>query len=391
MTSVRRASAGHLAEVTASRNAWVEVDLEALEANVQALRAVIGPHVELIAIVKANAYGHGAAALGPRMEAMGASRLAVAWMGEALALRAAGARGPILVLGHAFPADAAAAVQHDITLTIHSEELALSLSRAAEEAGRTARVHVKVDTGLHRFGLTAGEAVALASTARGLPGVDVEGLWTHIANADEEDDSFSDEQFSVFSRACAALPWIRYRHMANSATILRRPQLHLEGVRAGLALYGVDPGPHAAAGNLQPVLQLKARLARVVALKEGEGVSYGLSWKATKPSLAGLVPVGYGDGWKRSLADGGHVLIHGRRCPVIGRVMMDHLMVDLTGLPEATAEGDEVVLLGRQGAGGLTATELATVAGTIGWDILASLQARLPRLYHRRGAVEAID
>jgi len=380
-----------LDSLTASRNAWAEIDLGALEANVATLRSAVGAGVELIAVVKANAYGHGAAALAPRLEEMGADRLAVAWVSEALALRAAGARGPLLVLGHAFPADAMAAMESDITLTIHSMATARAVSDAAVAAGRMARVHVKVDTGLHRFGVTPEAAVALAEAARVLPGVEVEGLWTHIANADEEDDSFSDQQLEVFGRVVAQLPWIPYRHVANSASILRRPAMHFDGVRAGLALYGVAPGPHTHGRGLRPILQVKARLARVVDLAQGEGVSYGLAWKAERPSVAGLVPLGYGDGWRRSLAGGGEVLVSGQRCPIIGRVMMDHFMVDLTGLAARPSEGDEAVLLGSQGADCITADELAGRAGTISWDILASLQARIPRLYHRAGMVEAGD
>ncbi|MGK2966356.1 MAG: alanine racemase [Tepidiformaceae bacterium] len=381
-----------LADVTRSRNAWIEVDLGALDVNVAALRAACAPGVELIAIVKANAYGHGAAVLGPALASMGVARLGVAWMAEAVALRRAGARGPLIVLGHSFPADAPAAVEHDITLTVHSLELGNALSAAATSAGTTARVHVKVDTGLHRFGLPLDDAVALAEQLRTLPGIDVEGLWTHMANADEADDSFSDQQLDIFAEAVRRLPWIPYRHAANSASILRRPGLHFEGTRAGLAVYGVAPGPHAPASGLRPALQIKARLARVVELQPGDGVSYGLAWKAAAPATVGLVPVGYGDGWHRRLGHGsGDVLVHGVRCPLVGLVMMDHFMVDLTALPGAASEGDEVVLLGTQDAETISADELAERAGTISWDILASLQARLPRLYHRQSLVEAID
>jgi len=211
-----------------------------------------------------------------------------------------------------------------------------------------------------------------------------------MANADEADDSFAETQHAVFREAERRLPWIRYRHTANSATALRRGNLHYEGVRLGLALHGIlPPNSPPPPGGLRPVLSLKARLARVAELAPGEGVSYGLTWRAERPSRVGLVPVGYADGWRRSLGNRGHVLIAGRRSPIIGRVAMDQFLVDVTELPSA-AEGTEVVLLGRQGDEQITVDEIAALEDTISWDVTASLQARLPRIAHRVGVVEAI-
>ncbi|MBI5949948.1 MAG: alanine racemase [Chloroflexi bacterium] len=378
-----------LAEATRARNAWIEVDLDAIEANVRALRGWIGPGVELIAVVKANAYGHGVEGVAPALERAGVDRLAVVWMPEALGLRALGLTLPVLVLGHAFPEDAPAAVEASITMTCHSRELGRALSLAAVAAGKTATVHVKVDTGLHRFGVAPDEAVALAEFLRTLPGVEVEGLWTHMANADEADDSFSSRQRAVFEATVKRLPWVPYRHTANSATALRRGELRYEGVRSGLALRGVLP-PNSPGPDLQPILALKARLARVHAIEPGEGVSYGLAWKAGAASRIGLVPVGYADGWKRQLGTaGGRVLVAGVPCPMVGRAAMDQFMVDVTAVPTA-AEGDEVVLIGDQGGERITADEVAAHAGTISWDVVAPLGARLPRLFHRGGLVELV-
>ncbi len=279
-------------------------------------------------------------------------------------------------------------MEHDITLTIHSLDLAEALSAEAMRQGRTATVHVKVDTGLHRFGVPPEEAVALAEAARGLPGIVVEGLTTHMANADEADDSFADEQHAAFEQTARRLPWIPYRHTANSATALRRGELRYHGVRIGLALHGILPANTPSIG-VRPVLSLKARLARVADVAPGEGVSYGLTWRAERQSRVGLVPVGYADGWRRSLGNAGSVLIDGRRCPIVGRVCMDQFLADVTDLPSA-AEGDEVVLIGRQGAETISADEVAELTDTISWDVIASLQARLPRIYHRDGVVERI-
>lgn len=377
-----------LAEVTASLNSWLEVDLDAVTGNVAALRKQLDAGVELIAVVKANAYGVGVEGFAPALEAAGVERFAVVWLSEALALRRLGVKAPILVLGHAFPEDAEDAMQHDITLTCHSRELGNALSAAAVARGRVARVHIKVDTGLHRFGVTLDEAVALANELRGLPGIDVEGLTTHMANADEADDSFSDEQHAAFREAAGRLPWIRYRHTANSATALRRPGLRYDGVRIGLALHGVMP-PNTTALEIRPAIALKARLARVAEVEPGEGVSYGLAWRASRPSRVGLVPVGYADGWRRSLGNSGTVLVRGRRCPMVGRVCMDQFLCDVTDVPGA-AEGDEAVLFGTQGSEHIGVDEVAELANTISWDIMASLTARLPRIFHRGELVEKV-
>lgn len=378
-----------LAEATASLNSWLEIDLDAVAFNVRALRTAMGPGVEIIAVVKANAYGAGAAIVAPALEAAGVERFAVVWAHEALALRRAGVTRPILVLGHAFPADAVAAVQAGVTLTCDTLELGRALSAAATAKGLTATVHVKVDTGLHRFGLELDAAVSLAETLRALPGVEVEGLTTHMANADEPDDSFADRQHERFTAAAARLPWIPYRHTANSATALRRTELRYQGVRIGLALHGVLP-ENTGGPPLTPILALKARLARVANVDEDEGVSYGLTWKAARRSRVGLVPVGYADGWRRNLGNRGAVLVRGQRCPIVGRVCMDQFLVDVTDVPGVQG-GDETVLIGAQGGERVSATDVAALAETIPWDVLASLQARLPRLYHRSGRVEHIQ
>lgn len=377
-----------LGEVTRNLNSWIEVDLGAARANVRTLKGVLGP-VELIAVVKANAYGAGAAVLAPELEGAGVDRFAVVWPHEGYMLRQAGVTRPVLVLGHAFPADATQAVRAGLTLTCHSRELGEAVSEAAGLAGVTARVHVKVDTGLHRFGLELDTAVALAEYLRGLPHVEVEGLTTHMANADEADDSFAETQHEVFRAAAARLPWIPYRHTANSATALRRGELRYSGARVGLAIHGILP-PNTPGPVLNPVLALRARVARVTEVAPGEGVSYGLTWRPERPSRVALIPVGYADGWRRNLGNEGEVLVRGARCPMAGRVCMDQFLVDVTEVPGGVAEGEVATLLGSDGGEAITAADVAARAGTIAWDVIASLQGRLPRLYHRAGEVEQI-
>jgi alanine racemase len=377
-----------LDEATRELNSWLELDLDAVSHNVHALRQWIGGGVELIAVVKANAYGHGTAGIAPALEAAGVDRFAVVWPAEAVALRDSGISRPILVLGHAFPGDAQGCIARDITLTAHSLPLLEAVSNAAKGQGKTARVHIKVDTGLHRSGVTPDEAVALAEAARTLPAIEVEGLSTHMANADEVDDSFTDVQHERFRAVASRLPWVRFRHTANSASAIRRQELRYEGVRLGLSLHGIFP-PNSPGPDLRPVLSLKARLARVSDVPVGDGVSYGLAWRAERPSRVGLVPVGYADGWRRSLGGAGAVLVAGQSCPILGRVAMDQFIVDVTAV-EGCAEGAEAVLIGSQGAERITADEVAALAGTISWDVVASLQARLPRLYHRNRVVERV-
>lgn len=378
-----------LSSLTSQLNAWIEVDLEQLAANVRTLRQEVGPEVELIAVVKANAYGHGAAGVAPALEQAGVDRFAVFSVAEGLALREAGITRPILVLGHAYPREAEAAVGARLTLTVDEAELGRALDDAAARLGTRAAVHVKVDTGLHRFGLPLEEAVQLAEWLRTLPNVFVEGLWTHMANADEPDDAFSEVQAERFEEAARRLPWIPYRHAANSATSLRRAGLRYHGIRVGITLFGLVP-PNTPNPGLRPVLALRARLARVTEVAPGEGVSYGLTWRAERPSRVGLVPVGYADGWMRALSNRGFVLVGGRRVPIVGRVCMDQFLVDVTDVPGVRA-GDEVTLLGRQGAEEITADDVAEWAGTISWEVLSRLGGRLPRLYHRQGRIEAVE
>ena len=377
-----------LEKATANLNAWVEVDLAAQRQNVQVLKAEFGEGVALIAVVKANAYGAGIDGVARSLEHDGADRFAVVWLDEALQLRELGVKRPILVLGGTPPARAEEAVAAGLTLTCDSEALGVALSQAAGFRGRRAVVHLHHDSGLNRDGLTARELVPLAKTLRELPNLTVEGLSTHMANADEANDSFSATQLAEFHALSRELSWIPFRHTANSATGLRRRAAKYNGVRVGLALHGVLPDNTAQAG-LEPVLSLRARVLRVHDVSPGEGVSYGLTWRARDAARVALIPVGYADGWHRSLGNRGAVLLNGRRCPIVGRVCMDQFVVDVTAAG-AVVPGDVATMIGAQEGAALDAREVAAQAGTIAWDILASIQPRLARLFHRNGNVEAV-
>ncbi len=376
-----------LSNATKALNAWIEVDLDALANNARVLRETAGD-ATVIAVVKANAYGHGLDIVGPALEAAGIERFGVIFMPEALDLRATGVTRPVVVLGHSFPEDAAAAVANDITLTVDTNAQAEAVSEAALSAGKApVPVHIKVDSGMHRFGLMPTEVAALASHVRGLGGVTLEALWTHLAMADHEDDSFTAQQDAVVAEAMRLVGDVPMRHIANTATTIRHPEFRYEGVRTGIGIYGGLPD-HTPNPGLQPVLSMKARLARVFDVAPGEGVSYGLTWRAERQSRVALIAVGYADGYNRGLSNRGQVLVRGRRCPVVGRVCMDNFLVDVTDVPGATA-GDETVLIGEQGSETISAREVAAAIDTINYEVLAGLNRRLPRLGHRQGIVEA--
>ncbi len=373
-------------EAYPGRPCWAEIDLDALAANVALLCGRAAP-ARLYAVVKANAYGHGAVACGRAALLAGAHGLAVVCVDEAEELRRAGVTAPLLVVGYTPPSDAARVVALGLMPTVGAPELCEALSAAAARAGAVVPIHLELETGLHRHGLTPEACVALAERARGLPGLEVRGLFTHFAAAEEGDQRFTRRQFEALKRVSERLPWVPERHCAASASVLLDHEMALDAVRAGLSLYGYRPAPWCGTEvDLQPVLSLRARLARVLEVERGATVGYGRTWAAARASRIALVMCGYADGYRRGLGNRAHLLVRGRRAPVVGRVAMDMCMVDVTAVPEA-AVGDVATLIGRDGAEEVTADELASLGDTISWEILAGLSARVPRLYLRGGQV----
>ena len=370
------------------RPCWAEVDLDAVERNVKLLAARAAP-ARLWAVVKGNAYGHGAVAVGQAALQAGAAALAVVAVDEAEELRRAGITAPISVVGYTPPSDAARVAALGLRATVASAELLDALSAAAR--GRAPVViDLELETGLERHGLRPDALVALAERARAAPGVKVSGLFTHFAAAEEGDQRFTRRQFDVLRATAARLPWIPEKHCSASASVLVDPEMSLDVVRTGLALYGYKPAPWVGAdAELVPALALRARIARVTEVERGATVGYGRTWAAARPSRIALVMCGYADGYRRALSNRAHVLVAGRRAPVVGRIAMDMFMVDVTAVP-GVAPGQVVTLLGRDGDERVDADELAALADTISWDVLAGLATRLPRLYLRGGAVVAI-
>ena len=361
-----------------------EIDLSALAHNVRALRQAVG--VTVAAVIKADGYGHGAVAAARAAVAGGAGWLAVATADEGIAVRRAGIGVPILVLGWTPPQAMAAALAHDLRLTAVDPADFAAASAAAVATGRTARLHVKIDSGMGRLGFAAWQPdtpARIAELAR-QPQVEVEGIYTHFACADEPDDSYTLEQLRLFQGVVDAVRRAGLRpaviHAANSAAALRRPETRFDLVRLGLAIYGLEPYPGAAAGlGLRPALRWVTHVAQVKVLAPGMGISYGRTCVPDRPLRVAVLPVGYADGYDRRLSNRGEVVIGGRRARGLGRVCMDQIVV---GEVDATVRaGDEAVLLGRQGRDCISAVEMAAWLDTIPYEVLTRIGPRVARVY----------
>ena len=367
------------------RPAWAEIDLDAVSGNAATLAALVTP-ARLCAVVKADGYGHGAVQAARAALAGGASWLAVALVEEGLELRQAGIDAPVLVLSEPPRPAVADAVRAGLTLTVYT---AAGIGEVVGAAGRFARavpVHLKVDTGMHRVGADAADAPALAERIASEPSLRFEGLWTHLAVADEPEDPFTGEQLARFEKVRAELaarglvPEIV--HAANSGGAILHPPSRFDLVRCGISLYGYPPAPgQAGAAELTPALSLKAEVTMVRHLSAGERPSYGRRRPLPTDSVVATVPLGYADGVVRALSHaGGEVLIGGRRCPMAGTVTMDQLMVDC-GPDAAVDVGTEVVLIGSQGGQTITADDWAARLGTISYEVLCGVGRRVDRRY----------
>jgi alanine racemase len=380
------------------------VDLDAFSGNVRALRAGLRDRepCELMAVVKANAYGHGIVMCAHAALEADAERLGVARIEEGLLLRAHGIDAPILALGPFNPALAGQAAEQGVAVAVGSTGGLERVLPALAGAARRLEVHLKVDSGMHRYGVDPEDAVGVARTLADVAGIDFAGLFSHFATADEADPAFMREQERRFGAVRAELESMgllpRLIHQTNSAGTIRgvktaQPESN-SGIaiyRVGLALYGLSPSSDVPApAGVRPVLSLRTRLGRVFTLDSGEGVSYGLTHVARRPTRCGTVPVGYGDGLFRLLSNAGWMSVRGARCSILGRVCMDQTVIDLENAPDA-AEGDEVVVLGDGSDASMSADDMAGVVGTINYEIVTALSARVPRLYLRGGEPVAVS
>lgn len=368
----------------ASIQAHVEVNLNAIQANAAAIKAHTGG--QLVAVVKADAYGHGAI---PVVEALKtiADMFAVATVAEAIELREAGIQEPILILFSPLPGFAEDIVAYRLTPAVDNFTLAQKLNKVVEDSKSRSRqastekvkVHVDVNTGINRCGIRYTEAAEFLKKLNTLPHLEVEGIFTHFATADEADKSFAHVQLNRFSSVLTNVPNVRIKHAANSAATLAIPESHLDAVRPGLSLYGIYPANEKPI-PLQPALTWKARVGWIDFVQQGEGVSYGLTYQAPSRTRVAGIQVGFGDGYPRPLSDVGEVLIGGKRCPIIGLICMDMMVVSLESA-DNVAVGDEVVLIGKQGSEKITIYEVANRANTIPYEILTSIAKRVNRIY----------
>lgn len=377
---------------------YAAVDLDAIGYNMEQMRQNLSPGTRMIGVIKADAYGHGAVQIGRELEGLSyVWGYAVATAEEALILRHAGLRKPVLVLGHTFSYSYEDLIRGDIRLTVFREDSIEELSACARRMGRTARVHVKVETGMSRIGVMPDESgLRFVEKALCAEGIAVEGVYTHFARADEADKSAARRQLVLLqdfiertkSRLHYSFP---IKHCSNSAGIVELPEANLDAVRAGITMYGLWPSAEVSRDviALQPVLSLKSRIVYVKEVPTGTEISYGGTYITPGRMRIATIPVGYGDGYPRSLSNKGYVLIRGKRAPILGRVCMDQFMVGLTGIPEA-AEGDEVTLLGEDGGERITMEELGELSGRFNYEFACGLGKRIPRVYRKNGRIEAV-
>ncbi len=369
------------------RPTWVEVDLSAIGNNTRRIKQLVGSRVRVLVSLKADAYGHGALKVARTVLFNGASMLGVATVSEAAPLREAGITAPILVFGYVPPWQMREAARLGVTVTLYSPEAAQALSRAAQALDKTVKVHAKIDSGMARLGVRAeqlDEVLALVRTIATQQGLEFEGLYTHMASADASDLSYSWRQLDRFQRVLHMLVEHGLRppivHAANSAATLNLPEARFDMVRPGIAIYGLDPSAdlHLPEG-FRAALSFKTLVSQVKMLPAGECVSYGCTYVTNRPTRIAVLPVGYADGFRRAPRNWGSVLIHGQEAPILGRVCMDQCMVDVTHIPQAHV-GDEVVLIGQQGQAILSAEKVAERLGTINYEVVSAILARVPRV-----------
>ena len=374
------------------RRTWAEIDLDALEHNYRRARTLTGPGVRYLGVVKADAYGHGAVQIGRKLESLGADYLAVSSLDEARELRHGGITMPILILGHTPPDMVPELIRYHITQAVSALAKAEEYSAAAVACGGTLRVHIKVDTGMSRLGfLVRGGhfegGVAAIAAACALPGLDAEGIFTHFAVSDEdgeEDEAYTREQFGLFTAVIDALArqgrTFAIRHCANSGALARYPEMYLDMVRPGIALYGA--GADAQRLDLRPVMSLKTCVSTIKVFDPDTTVSYGRTFRTTERTRIGVLPIGYADGFFRGLSNRASVLTKQGSAPIRGRICMDMCMVDLTELPDVHV-GDAVEIFGQH----QRVDDLASILGTIPYELTCAVSKRVPRLYLEGGAV----
>ena len=367
------------------RNAWVEIDLDAIAHNVKEAKKKINATTKLCAVVKADAYGHGATQVAKAALTAGADFLAVALLQEAIELREAGIKAPILILGALQEEYAEEAVAHDVSQALFTLASAKALSAAAVKLGRKAKVHLVIETGMNRIGVSPEQSGEFAAAIAALPGIELEGVFSHFAMADARDKTFCHEQYAKFQKALSQIEGrgieIPIKHISNSATISESPEMQLDMVRQGITLYGLWPSDDVdRCLDYKQVMKLKAKITFIKQIEPGETVGYGRTFKADRLTKIATLPLGYADGISRKVSNKGYVLLKGKKAPIVGRVCMDQFMIDVTDI-ENVEIGDEVLVFGSKE---LSADKVAEWTETISYEVLCAVSKRVPRIYINR-------
>lgn len=378
---------------------YAKIDLDAIAYNMEQMKQRIDGDTQIMAVIKTDGYGHGAVPVAQMLEKYNyISGFAVATLDEAVVLRAEGIEKPILVLGCIFPDQYMEMLEHKIRMNVYTEEMAKEISNMARRENKTAYIHIKLDTGMARLGFAKNkESIEAIARIGKLPNLKMEGVFTHFAKADETDKSFTGKQMLDFVEMTKSLKekgvTFEYEHCANSAAIIDVPEARFDLVRAGIATYGLYPSDEVDKNSvhLKPALTLKSHVAFVKEIEKGTPVSYGGVFTADKKMTIATIPVGYGDGYPRSLSETGYVLIRGKKAPILGRICMDQFMVDVTDI-EGVSFGDKVTLIGRDGKETISVEKLSDLSGRFNYEFICELGKRIPRVYVKNGRItEQID
>ena len=378
---------------------YAKIDLDAIHHNMEAMHALLKKDTKIFAVIKTDGYGHGAVPIAKEIESLDyLFGYCTATVEEALILRNHGIKKPILILGYTFPEEYEDIVKNDLRPAVFTLEMAQELSDVAGRLGKDVYVHIKADTGMSRIGLQVNEESAkTVAKIAAMPHMIMEGIFTHFARADERDKTSAHHQMDAFNRMIELCKkegvTFSYHHCSNSAGIVDMPEANMDIVRAGITLYGLWPSDEVEKEKvpLKPAMELISHVAHVKWLTEGKPVSYGGTYITTRPTKVATIPVGYGDGYPRSLSNKGYVLIHGQKAPIIGRVCMDQFMVDVTAI-EDVEFGDKVVIFGRDGKEFLSVDKLGELSGRFNYEFVCVLNKRIPREYIRHGeVVEQVD
>ncbi len=385
-------------KIDSYQRVWAEVDLDAIWENVVHMKENIAENTKILAVIKTDGYGHGGVPIAKMLEQLDFMfGYAAATYEEAHVLREAGVKKPVLILGYTFPYCYENLIREEIRPAVYRRDTVEELAAAAARVGQKAKVHIKVDTGMGRIGITPDEeGLEFVKFLMEHPELEVEGIFTHFAKSDEADKTSANHQLELFQnfidriQAEAGLT-IPIRHCSNSAAILEMPQANMDMVRAGITTYGLYPSEEVSKDvvPLQAAMSLYSHIIYCKTIHAGQSVSYGGLFTATKDTRVATIPVGYGDGYPRSLSGKGYVLIHGKKAPILGRVCMDQFMVDITEIPGAM-EGDRVTLLGADGAERITAEELGELSGRFNYEFVCVLGKRVPRVYRRNGEITEV-